>query len=480
MCIRPTLFFLLSTAILFTSCAEPEPAADARPNVVFVLLDDVRWDDLGAGGHPWVQTPNFDRVAHEGALFTNAFAATPLCSPNRASILTGQYAHTHGIIDNVDRSPQTHQLITFPRLMHDAGYETAFIGKWHMGVDDSPRPGFDYWYSLQGQGYHFDPDVNENGVRKKVEGYTTDVFGERSVEFVRKDRDQPFMLYLSHKVVHPNIFQNADGTPEGPRGGAEKYTPAPRHVNLYADEEVPRRPNAASYGKDKPALQRPIPGVVPLGPESGTDDATILNRLRMLSSADEAMGEIFRALEETGELDNTVVVVTSDHGFFYGEHGLGRERRLAYEEAARVPLFIRYPSLISAGTKIDEFVLSVDDAPTMLHLAGLEIPGDMHGRSLGPLLKGETPADWRKSFLIEYYSDTVMPRLVKMGYKAVRTAQWKYINYIDLEDVDELYNLESDPYEMSNMIGDTASQDALGEMKTELARLLNKTSPVAY
>ncbi len=478
--IRHTLFFLLLAIILFAACSQPEPVADTRPNVVFVLLDDVRWDDLGAGGHPWVQTPNFDRVAHEGALFTNAFAATPLCSPNRASILTGQYAHTHGIIDNVDRSPQTHQLITFPRLMHDAGYETAFIGKWHMGVDDSPRPGFDYWYSLQGQGYHFDPDVNENGVRKKVEGYTTDVFGERSVEFVRKGRDQPFMLYLSHKVVHPNIFQNADGSPEGPRGGAEKYTPAPRHANLYADEEVPRRPNAASYGKDKPALQRPIPGVVPLGPDSGTDDATILNRLRMISSADEGMGEIFKALEETGKLDNTVVVVTSDHGFFYGEHGLGRERRLAYEETARVPLFIRYPSSIPAGTKIDDFVLSVDDAPTMLDLAGVDIPGNLHGRSLVSLLKGETPADWRKSFLIEYYSDTVMPRLVKMGYKAVRTEQWKYINYVDLEDVDELYDLKADPYEMNNLIGDGASQDALGEMKTELARLLNRTSPITY
>ncbi|MDA1312116.1 MAG: sulfatase [Acidobacteria bacterium] len=478
---QATVFCLLIlAATLCSSCSHPEPAADTRPNVVFILLDDVRWDDLGAGGHPWVQTPNFDRVAHEGALFTNAFATTPLCSPNRASLLTGQYAHTHGITDNVDRSEQSHQLMTFPRLLHDAGYETAFIGKWHMGVDDSPRPGFDYWYSLQGQGYHFDPDVNENGVRKKVQGYTTDIFDDRAVEFVRKQREQPFLLYLSHKVVHPNIFQNADGSPDGPRGGAEKYTPAPRHVNLYADKVIPRRPNTASYGKDKPALQRPIPGVTPLGPDSGTDDATILNRLRMLSSADEGMGDIFKALEETGKLDNTVVVVTSDHGYFYSEHGLGRERRLAYEESIRVPLYIRYPSGISAGTKINDFALSVDDAPTMLDFAGLETPDNMHGRSLGPLLAGETPADWRKSFLIEYYSDTVMPRLVKMGYKAVRTENWKYINYVDLEDVDELYNLESDPYEMNNLIGDTTSKDTLNELKTELAHLLEQTGPVTY
>ena len=471
---------LVFTMFLFTACSQPEPAADTRPNIVFVLLDDVRWDDLGAGGHPWVRTPNFDRVAHEGALFSNAFATTPLCSPNRATILTGQYAHTHGIIDNVDRSEQSHRLITFPRLLHDAGYETAYIGKWHMGVDDSPRPGFDYWYSLQGQGYHFDPDVNDNGKRMKVEGYTTDVFTDRAVEFVLRERDQPFMLYLAHKVVHPNIFQNADGSPRGPRGGAEKYTPAPRHSHLYEGMQVPRRPNAASYGKDKPALQRPIPGVAPLGPESGTDDATILNRLRMLSSADEGMGEILEALEETGQLDNTVVVVSSDHGFFYGEHGLGRERRLAYEETARVPLFVRYPSLIPAGMTIDDFVLSVDYAPTMLDLAGLEAPADMHGRSLAPLLQGKSPADWRESFLIEYYSDTVMPRLVKMGYKAVRTQKWKYIQYVDLEGVDELYDLENDPYEIMNLIDDESAQEALDEMKTELARLLEESAPVSY
>ena len=459
--------------LLLGACSEDEPA-DSRPSIVFVLLDDVRWDDLGAAGHPWVQTPHFDRVAHEGVLFRNSFAATPLCSPNRASILSGQYAHTHGIIDNVDRSKQSHELVTFPRLMHDAGYETAYIGKWHMGVDDSPRPGFDYWYSLQGQGYHFDPDVNENGERKKVQGYTTDIFTERAVEFLRKPREQPFVLYMAHKVVHPNIFQNADGSPRGPRGGAEMYTPAERHKNLYADMEVPRRPNVKSYAEGKPALQREIPGLPPIGPTTGTDDETILNRLRMLSSADEGMGQLFRVLEETGELDNTVIVLTGDHGFFYGEHGMGRERRLAYEETARVPLFIRYPPLVNAGSEIDDFVLSIDYAPTLLDLAGVEIPGETQGKSLVPLLKGEV-AGWRKSFLIEYYSDTVMPRLVTMGYKAVRTEKWKYIRYVDLKGMDELYNLKTDPYEMKNLIDDPSAGPALDEMKKELQRLLEET-----
>ncbi len=246
-------------------------------------------------------------------------------------------------------------------------------------------------------------------------------------------------------MVHPNIFQNADGSPDGPRGGAEKYTPAPRHKGLYTGQVPPRRPNATSYAEGKLALQREIPGLPPIGPTTGTDDATILNRLRMLSSADEGMGAIFEALEEIGELDNTVIVVTSDHGFFYGEHGLGRERRLAYEETARVPLFIRYPPLIEAGSEIDEFALSIDYAPTLLEMAGVEVPAEMQGRSLAPLFKGKV-ADWRKSFLLEYYSDTVMPRLVTMGYKAVRTERWKYIRYVDLEGMNELYDLEADPY----------------------------------
>ena len=463
-----------------TGWDEPDGESKSKPNIVFVLLDDIRWDDLGAAGHPWVRTPNFDRIAREGAFFRNAFATTPLCSPNRASILTGQYAHTHGIIDNVDRRERSHQLVTFPRILNDAGYETAFVGKWHMGVDDSPRPGFDYWFSIQGQGYYFDPDVNENGRRFKAKGYTTDIFSRRAERFLRKKRGRPFLLYLSHKAVHPNIFQNADGSVRGPREGASKFTPAERHKTLYADKKIPRRPNAKSYGRGKPALLRKIPGVEPLGPSTGTDDATIRNRLRMLAAADEGMGKIFDVLEAAGQLDDTIIVLTSDHGYFYGEHGLDRERRLAYEETARVPLFVRYPPLVNAGTEIDAFALSVDHAPTLLDLAGVGIPGEMHGRSLIPILKGEAPADWRDSFLIEYYSDTVMPRLVKMGYKAVRTRSWKYIHYVDLEGVDELYDLERDPYEMLNVIDDPQAKVALGEMKSELKRLMDQTGPVRH
>ena len=283
---------------LWAGC-QTGPPPDERPNLLFILMDDVRWDDLGYTGHPFVQTPHIDRIAREGVQFRNSFAATPLCSPNRASILTGQYAHAHGIIDNVDRSAQSHQLITFPKLLQDSGYETAFIGKWHMGVDDTRRPGFDHWLSIKGQGRYVDPEVNDNGETKTLPGYATDVFSERAVEFISQQHEKPFLLYLSHKAVHPNIFQYADGSisPIPADGG---FLPAERHKDLYAGEEVPRRPNTKSYAEGKPALQRKIEGLPDLGPDTGTPDHIILNRLRMVTAADEGIGRILETLESSG------------------------------------------------------------------------------------------------------------------------------------------------------------------------------------
>jgi len=352
-----------------------------------------------------------------------------------------------------------------------------------MGVDDTPRPGFDYWFGLQGQGYYFDPDVNENGQRRKITGYTTDVFAAQAVKFIREKRDRPLVLFLAHKAVHPNLFQNPDGSVKGGiRRGADDFTPAERHKTLYPGTKIPRRPNAAHYGEGKLALQRKLPGVDPLGPKTGTDDATILNRHRLLASADEGMGEIFRALEQTGQLDRTVIVVTSDHGYFYGEHGLDRERRLAYEESIRIPLFVRYPPRIKAGTEVRTSAITVDHGPTLLELGGARIPASMHGRSLVPLFREgvRVPADWPKSFLIEYYSDTVMPRVVKMGYKAVRTDKWKYIQYTELKGMDELYDLENDPYEIHNVIGEARGASGLAAMRQELQALLRRTAPVTY
>jgi N-acetylglucosamine-6-sulfatase len=446
--------------------------APARPNIVFVLMDDLRWDDLGCAGHPFVRTPHVDRIAREGALFRNAFATTPLCSPSRASFLTGLYAHRHGITDNTDRSALSRRLVTFPRLLHDAGYETAFIGKWHMGVDDAPRPGFDHWVGVPGQGTYRDPELNVDGKRVKVAGYTTDVFTDRALAFLKRERVRPFLLYLAHKAVHPELAQGPDGRVSDP--GASTFLPALRHKKLYAGAPVPRRPNVKDTLEGKPALQRKVGDLPPLGMKTGTSDEAVRDRLRLLAAVDEGVGRIFKALEEAKQLDNTLIVFTSDHGYFYGEHGLSVERRLAYEEAIRIPLLMRYPRLIKPGTKPDGLSLSVDLAPTLLDLAGVGPPRGMHGRSLVPLLKGEE-TDPRRSFLIEYFSDTVFPRVHKMGYRAVRTGRWKYIRYAELEGMDELYDLKNDPYEMKNMIKEPGAREALGRLKGELGKLLKET-----
>ena len=335
-----------------------------------------------------------------------------------------------------------------------------------MGLDDSPRPGFDQWVSVRGQGEYFDPELNENGRVARVRGYVTDIFNERAVEFIARPRSRPFVLYLAHKAMHPNVKQAADGsmTPIGAGG----FTPAPRHARLYADARIPRRPNAGRAPVGKPALLRKIGNLPPLGPDTGTDDETIRNRLRLLAGVDEGVGRIFETLEKTRQLDNTVFVFTSDNGYFYGEHGLSEERRLAYEESIRIPMLVRFPARVKPRTVIDGFALTVDMAPTFLDLAGAPARPGMHGRSLVPLLEGRK-TDWRQSFLIEYFSDTVMPRVRNMGYQAVRTAKWKYVHYTELAGMDELYDLERDPYEMKNVIGEKSA--ALAAMRNELARL---------
>ncbi len=444
-----------------------------RPNIVFVLVDDLRWDELGCTGHPFAQTPNADRLAREGANFSSAFAVTPLCSPSRASFLTGRYPHQHGITDNTDRSAQSHRLLTWPRQLHDAGYDTAFIGKWHMGNDDKPRPGFDRWVSFKGQGTYHDPDINEDGKAVKSSGYITDILNGYALEFIKRKHDKPFLVYLAHKAIHPEVTQNNDGSVN--IADAELFIPAERHKNLYAGKAIPHRPNYGRAPEGKPALQRGIGNLPPLGPATATRDETILGRQRTLAAIEDGVGQILETLKETGQLDNTIIVFTSDNGYFYGEHGLSVERRLAYEESIRMPLLVRYPKLAKPGTVRNEFALNIDLAPTLLSMAGAQVPGNMQGRSLAPLLKGEK-VKWRDSFLIEYYSDKVFPRILQMGYKAVRNGRWKYIHYLELGGMDELYDLKSDPYEMHNLITDPGAARALAEMKQEMERLLKETS----
>jgi len=324
---------------------------------------------------------------------------------------------------------------------------------------------------VRGQGRYLDPEFNVNGERKQVAGYFTDILNGFATDFLKRPRAKPFLLYVSHKAVHPDLTQNADGSLSDPSAG--KFIPADRHKTLYAGAAISHRANYGRAPSDKPALLRPVANMPPLGATTVTDDETIRNRLRMLASVDEGLGEILKILEEQKQLDNTLIIFTSDEGYFYGEHGLSVERRFAYEESIRIPLLMRWPKLIKASAPFDQFALNIDIAPTLLDIAGAKIPATMQGRSLLPLLRGDAAAarSWRNSFLIEYWSDKVFPRVVNMGYQAVRTDRWKLIRYTDLKGMDELYDLQNDPFEMNNLASDPNARDALAKAQAELERL---------
>ena len=460
--------------------AAESPAA-ARPNVIVIVVDDLRFDEFGAGGHPYLETPNIDRLATEGAMFTDGFHAVPLCSPNRASIMTGQYPSRHGVIDNVARNRLSHQLKTFPQAMQAAGYETGFLGKWHMGNDPTPRPGFDYWAAIPGQGRTIDPDIFEDGRLHRVEGYITDLLTDRAVDFINSERDNPFMLYIGHKAVHPDARQFDDGSvdPDYPRA----YIPAPRHRGSYEEEMYPRQPNvvrSADALEDKPALRRSLnmrdaPAMAKefaFMLDYGTSEETIRRRAEMVMSVDESLGRLMAALEQNGELDNTMIMFTSDNGFFFGEHWLSQERRLPYEESVRMPLLLRYPALANAGSSIGGLASSIDIAPTVLDIGGATIGDHVQGRSLVPLLQASS-ADWRDSVLIEFYTyENPRPWLMDMDYRAVRTDRYKLIHWMQHPDEQELYDLQNDPYEMRNLINDPQMEDVVIELRLELARLV--------
>lgn len=449
-------------------------AADLRPNIVFVITDDQRWDSLGCTGHPVAKTPNIDRIAKEGVLFKNFFVCTPLCSPSRASFLTGLYPHQHKVINNdkLGLDVISHTLTTFPRQLREAGYEPAFIGKWHMGLDDSRRPGFDTWISFKGQGVYIDGVVNDNGIERQLDGYMTDSLNRWAVDFVKKPHTKPFCLYLSHKAVHA------------------PYLPAPRHDPLYADYKFTPQPRNQADIEGKPAMQRRGPrqtmleleGVAPepAEPRRGRGQepqAVVRDQMRCLAAVDEGVGDLFAALESTGQLENTVFIYTSDNGYLLGEHGQMDTKRWAYEEALRVPLLVRYPKLIAPGSVREAMVLNIDLAPTLLELAGVKSIIPLQGQSFVPLLR-DAKAPWRESFLAEYFLEKVVPN--PPSWQAVRSDRWKYVHYLesdssDPDSFDELYDLQADPHELKNLARDAAAQSTLATMKTQLNDLLQKT-----
>jgi N-acetylglucosamine-6-sulfatase len=472
--VRRTLLPLFALFLAASACARP---VERRPNIVFILVDDLRWDDIRVAGHPFVETPHIDRLAADGARFLNAFATTPLCSPSRASILTGQYARTNGIIDNTARDSASHRLATLAIPLAEAGYRTGFFGKWHMGNDDSPRPGWTRWAAMRGQGEAVDPSLNIDGVRRVVPGYVTDVLTDQVVDFMRDTSRAPFMVFLAHKALHPNIMQRDDGTRGAMAAGQpEGFVPAPRHAGRYANSVVPRRENARRAPERKPALQRAIPGLPPLSPATGTSEHDVRSRLEMLLGVDESLGRLVATLDSLGQLENTIIVFTSDHGYFYGEHGLDQERRLAYEETARIPLIVRYPRVVRAGTTPAQMVQTIDFASTLLAMAGVRDTVRRQGVSLVPVLDGSATT-WRQSVFLEYYTDIVFPRTLNMGYDAVRTERYTFIAYRELPGMEELYDLQTDPFQMDNLMGTARGDSILPAVRAELERLKREALP---
>ncbi len=457
-----------------------------RPNFLVILIDDLRFDEFGAGGHPYMRTPHIDRLAAEGALFERAFHTTPICSPNRASIVTGQYASRHGIIDNVARGAMSHRLPNYHLALQQLGYETAHIGKWHMGNDGMPRPGYDHWISYDGHGRIRNPRLNHGGQYREHTGYITDIMNGLALQWLDRPRDakKPWSLFFAHKAVHPDAEQLADGTLNiSAQGG---YIVADRHQHLYRDAHFPPRPNVMSPAdvvKSKPAwadafalkggeqAQAVLQALL-----AGTQEEIRL-RARMMAPVDEGVGRILELLERRAELDDTCIVFLGDNGYFFGEHGLGPERRFAYEEGIRSPFVVRYPRQVKAGSRIAQLVLCQDIAPTLLQLAGGKPGGHIQGRALQPLFTaaGRRVAGWRQSILIEYWAEQAMPWLVGMTYKAVRTDRYKYIRWINRArdgELDELYDLQEDPYEIHNRIRSRAMATVKARMQRQMRGLV--------
>ena len=443
-----------------------------RPNVVFILTDDQRWDTMSCAGHPFLETPHLDRLAAEGARFTNMFVTTSLCSPSRASFLSGLYAHSHGVVNNFTDYPS--RMTSFPMRLQQEGYETAYVGKWHMGeASDDKRPGFDYWVSHKGQGKYFDNEFNVNGTREVKKGYYTHRVTDMAVEWLKAPHSRPFLLILGHKAAH---------TP---------FTPEPKYEHLFDDIDIPY-PESAFALEGKPdwvkeridtwhGIYGPIYGYrdkfPDTRPESVKDFARFARSyLATIKSVDDSVGRVCEALRETGQLDNTLLVFAGDNGMFLGEHGM-TDKRTMHEESIRVPMLVRYPALAKGGTVVAEQVLNIDLAPSVLDVCGAKPLSGIHGRSWKPLLAGDA-AGWRTAWFYEYNYEKQFPYTPNV--RGVRTDTWKYVHYPHGDGGPdrhkaELYNLKDDPGEAKNLIDDPACADTVAMLKKELARLMQET-----
>lgn len=445
----------------------------ARPNVLVILTDDQRWDALGCAGHPHLKTPHIDRLAAEGIRFPNAFCTTSLCSPSRASILSGLYAHTHGVVNNFTEYPQ--DLPSFPAALQKAGYATAYIGKWHMGEEnDEKRPGFDYFVTHKGQGKYFDTEFNVDGQRKVVPGYYTHVVTELAINWLKRPRDEslPFLLMIGHKAPH------------------SFYVPEPKYEHSFDDVRI-EYPRTAFMLDDKPDWFQKRLGTWhgiygPLfdfrkkfpdrSPEAVKDFAAMTRAYwGTIRSVDDSVGRLYETLRHMGQLDNTLIVYLGDNGLLNGEHGMV-DKRTMHEPSIRVPLVVRYPGLTPTDRPqvIPQMILQVDHAPTILDICGVPPPAKAHGKSWKKLAQGDA-RDWRKSWYYEYNYEKQFPYTPNV--RGVRTDRWKLIRYPHGDGgpdrhKGELYDLQADPEESKNLIDDPRHQAKIAELRAELDRLM--------
>lgn len=458
---------LLPLASSFAARPGGTEGAPKQPNILFILLDDLAYDAIGGSGrYPFLRTPAIDRLQQEGITFRNFFCTMSLSSPSRACFLTGMYPHKHGVTQNHEKvDADWDSYPPYPVYLQQKGYQSAFIGKMHQAAlwdADQVRPGFDYWLGFRHQGNYFKNTFNENGREFVQEGYITDLLTDYAVAWLtgKRDKQKPFSLCLWHKAVH------------GP------FKAAPRHEGSYRNEPLPLPPqgNGVETFEGKPEWQKYKKSFYRIwdrDPEWNPGFREPKDILETLRAVDESIARVMEVLEAAGELENTVVIFSSDNGYFMGEHGFW-DKRISYEECMRIPFIVRMPGKLHAGTTVEPMCLNIDLAPTLLQLAGADAPAHIQGKSLLPFLQGKRVRNWRNSFLFEYFVDDAYPYAGPTQF-VVRTERYKLVDCQLPDDLDELYDLKADPGEMRNLIADPAYRRTVSELRTELERLRKET-----
>lgn len=490
-----------STGLLF-ACHEQAPK-QACPNIIFIMSDDHAFQAISAYNNKLIQTPNIDRIARKGVLFKNAFVTNSICGPSRAVILTGKYSHLNGFKDN--SSCFNGDQPTLPKILKRNGYTTAIVGKWHLGSEPT---GFDYWDILPSQGHYYNPDFINMGKDTVYKGYVTNIITDRAIDWIKNNKSKPFFMMLHHKAPHrnwmpplkylqefnnvnfplPSSFQDVY---KGRLAMQLQKLTIGKHMSVTYDSKVPCdtciedavnfwTPNEwkKEYGRLSPGEKETWDREMKCETEefakiNNKDDLVrwqfqryLEDYLRCIKSVDDNVGKVLDMLKETGLDKNTIVIYTSDQGFYLGEHGLF-DKRFMYEESLRTPLIIYSPHSKSQGKINTDFVMNLDIAPTLLDFAGIKIPEEMQGVSIKPLVNGETVPQWRKAIYYHYYEQS----FGLTRHYGIRTDKYKLIHFYDPIDSWELYNLQTDPSEMQNLIDIPDMQYIVSDLKIRLKDL---------